>query len=330
MKECPILFQGAMVRALLDGSKTQTRRVVKDLPPWDITEICSDAGGTGKWMPNGPSPSGRGMAAGHWRDCPYGQPGDRLVPAVPMPGYDKRYCLDVFGNAWSRAKGEWKRLSPGVTSNGYRSITPAHDGKYTTRALHQLVCEAFYGPAPDGLDQVRHLNGDQSDNSPENLDYGTQEQNWQDRAAHGCGMGERHRAAKLTAKDVAVIRSSSLPQRELAAQYGVTQSTIQSARVGAHWASDRKPAAPNMPRIASRILLEIVSVRVERLNDIGEDDAFDEGIQFINGRYTFNGGLHESRTAKESFRALWESINGAGSWDVNPFVWCVSFKRVAP
>lgn len=78
MKERPILFNGAMVRAILVGKKTQTRRLVKDLPSWPITEIVPDAGGSGRWLPNGPSLTGRGMAAGHWRLCPYGQPGDRL------------------------------------------------------------------------------------------------------------------------------------------------------------------------------------------------------------------------------------------------------------
>jgi hypothetical protein len=81
-----------------------------------------------------------------------------------------------------------------------------------------------------------------------------------------------------------------------------------------------------MPRWASRITLEITDVRVQRLQDISEEDAIAEGIKFLNGRYTFNEGLHESRTAKESYMALWESINGVGSWDVNSWVWALSFR----
>lgn len=90
-----------------------------------------------------------------------------------------------------------------------------------------------------------------------------------------------------------------------------------------------KPAI-HMPRAASRITLEITGVRVERLWDISETDAVAEGIQLLNGRYTFNGGLHESRTAVESYRALWESINDPGSWDESPWVWVVEFRRVQP
>lgn len=86
----------------------------------------------------------------------------------------------------------------------------------------------------------------------------------------------------------------------------------------------------HMPRWASRITLEVVSVRVERLQDISEEDAKAEGIELLNGRYTFNAGAHESHTAVESFRALWESINGPGSWDSNPWLWVVEFKRITP
>jgi hypothetical protein len=83
-----------------------------------------------------------------------------------------------------------------------------------------------------------------------------------------------------------------------------------------------------MPRWASRITLEVTEVRVQRLQEITEQEAVDEGIKLLNGRFTFNEGMHESRTASESFRALWESINGAGSWDKNPWVWAVSFRKI--
>ena len=86
----------------------------------------------------------------------------------------------------------------------------------------------------------------------------------------------------------------------------------------------------HMPRAASRILLEIVSVRVERLQDIGEADARAEGVtiedQHMRG-YCAGEFLPPSIRA---YRDLWESINGAGSWGANPWVWVVEFKRVAP
>lgn len=100
----------------------------------------------------------------------------------------------------------------------------------------------------------------------------------------------------------------------------------------------------HMPRAASRILLEIASVRVERLHDISEVDAIAEGGRFVDfGKNKFGQqqpGWRCDRlpsspddaldSAKWAYANLWESINGAGSWDDNPWVWVVEFKRVAP
>jgi hypothetical protein len=89
----------------------------------------------------------------------------------------------------------------------------------------------------------------------------------------------------------------------------------------------------HMPRAASRITLEITGVRVERLNDISEVDAIDEGIgEFIGGWacLTDDAPQQAGATPQQGYRYLWERINGAGSWDANPWVWCVSFRRVTP
>lgn len=80
----------------------------------------------------------------------------------------------------------------------------------------------------------------------------------------------------------------------------------------------------------SRILLEITCLRVERLNDINDEDAEAEGIvKFQDGK--FANYLSESGyalNAKSSYASLWESINGTGSWDANPWVWIIEFRRV--
>lgn len=78
----------------------------------------------------------------------------------------------------------------------------------------------------------------------------------------------------------------------------------------------------HMPRAASRITLEISSVRVERLQDISPDDCIAEGAWPIEKRDLGRG--HEAVAA---FRSLWEGINGPDSWVVNPWVWAVEFKR---
>lgn len=71
----------------------------------------------------------------------------------------------------------------------------------------------------------------------------------------------------------------------------------------------------HMPRWASRITLEISGVRVERLNDCSEADACAEGWPA------------DDSDPRQWYAALWEQINGPGSWDANPWVWVVEFRR---
>ncbi len=216
MKDRPILFSGAMVRALLDGSKTQTRRVVNMPPSWDCF-VCADWG-DGWW----PYRSDDGESPNYDNNeipmrCPYGQPGERL---------------------WVRET--WR----GVVEIGPPGAPIEHG-------------VARYVPDQQHCRRV---------------------------------------------------------------EYAATQD------------KDGEPWRPSihMPRWASRILLEIVSVRVERLNDCGEADARAEGVT-IEDRHM--AGYCAGQFLPPSIRAyrdLWESINGAGSWDANPWVWVVEFKRVAP
>lgn len=77
-----------------------------------------------------------------------------------------------------------------------------------------------------------------------------------------------------------------------------------------------------MPRWASRITLEIISIRVERLHDISEEDARAEGVAFVPCYVSSSSPL------KQSYRDLWESIHGKGSWSLNPWVWVLSFKTL--
>jgi len=74
----------------------------------------------------------------------------------------------------------------------------------------------------------------------------------------------------------------------------------------------------SMPRSASRVLLEITDVRVERLQEISDEDAWAEGCE----PYDCN--------PLEWFRAMWEFDNGPGSWDANPWVWVILFRRIQP
>lgn len=120
------------------------------------------------------------------------------------------------------------------------------------------------------------------------------------------------------------VRETWLPRAAgTAALYRADYSDIEAAGL-AGMCSDRgwRPSI-HMPRWASRITLEITGVRVERLNEISGADCIAEGIVEADApSYIF--GL------QEAYRDLWESINGTGSWAVNPWVWCVEFRRVTP
>ena len=85
-----------------------------------------------------------------------------------------------------------------------------------------------------------------------------------------------------------------------------------------------------MPRIASRILLEITGVRVERLQDISEEQAKAEGLLFEDGQWSGAPGLPSFGIPVPAFAHLWISINGVEGWNANPWVWVVEFRRVTP
>lgn len=250
MKERPILFSAPMVRAILGGTKTQTRRIVKlphqnPLGQWEPITIGGPNGGRtaeGSTIPE------QG-AIWHTRTgdtmlCPYGMPSDRL----------------------------WLR-------------------------------ETWMPDAPrDG--------------------------SWPDVEFFGC------KGAPL----------DLIPERFRKPEHCLFRSTWNGSEL-VGW----KPSI-HMPRWASRILLEVTGVRVERLQDISETDAIAEGIEpnWIgdlsvgpNGfggqgwvpdcgwrHYTNSIDGDPAYTPIESYRSLWESINGAGSWEANPWVWVIEFRRV--
>ena len=95
-----------------------------------------------------------------------------------------------------------------------------------------------------------------------------------------------------------------------------------------------------MTRWAARILLEVVSVRVERLQEISEEDAKREGVAGYDPEPADEGGtffswrgVSTAPSVRAHFMHLWEKLNGKRpgcSWSDNPFVWRVEFRRVEP
>lgn len=113
--------------------------------------------------------------------------------------------------------------------------------------------------------------------------------------------------------------------------------TVYQEHFGSESREDRgfpwRPAI-HMPRWASRILLEITDVHVERLHSISDRDALAEGLFQLpaSGRYCLQPGMQyfgmASHNAKEVYSWLWESIYGEESWQANPWVWVIKFKRI--
>ena len=90
----------------------------------------------------------------------------------------------------------------------------------------------------------------------------------------------------------------------------------------------------HMPRWASRITLEITSVRVERLQEISIEDAKAEGAwgpddSIVQKVADYFGTDIFSANPRKAFQMLWESINGPDSWAANPWMWAIEFRRLA-
>ncbi|CNI74784.1 phage-like protein [Yersinia massiliensis] len=89
----------------------------------------------------------------------------------------------------------------------------------------------------------------------------------------------------------------------------------------------------HMPRWASRINLLITGVRVERLNDISEQDAISEGLEcYVDDGVPYYGPFNNGDCRPDVvFRGLWDSIYGqkeGENWQANPWVWVIEFERM--
>lgn len=126
--------------------------------------------------------------------------------------------------------------------------------------------------------------------------------------------------------------------RETWARYNIDQDShdmAYRATTPEDWPKEgRWRPSIHMPRWASRILLEITNIGVQRLSSISQADAAREGLVRLpaTGRYCLNQGDQyfggASHDAREVFSWLWESIYGEESWQANPWVWVIEFKRI--
>lgn len=263
MKERPILFQGAMVRALLAGTKTQTRRAItftEQQQRWlqDPTLYLQrmygtspppnpvDFGTRGLWRIVGPDyPDGKDDDV----RCPYGAPGDRL---------------------WVREAWKWH----GGRMDCTRPRTADH---------RSLFDELYVSFVADGARVTLKPNGE----------------DWPVPKAPPQREGEVY----------------SL--RDAPEDFHYTGENTYTDRLQRWWNRTIPPI--HMYRWACRLVLEVTAVRVERLQEISRGDAMDEGCPFPN--------MAQGDDPRQWYATLWDSINGAGSWAANPWVWVLEFRK---
>lgn len=252
-RERPILFSAPMVRALLAGTKTQTRRAIKPQPFIDD------------------------LSNFHWNGWNYGQSvyGEPHVQALasPIPGSLTKRVACPFGKPGDRL---WVREAWRIGAWDHDDGTFAID----------------YRASPE----IKRTPWVTNPNDPEGEDFNN-------RWISLCDQLEA-RGVKADAEGRYRWEPGECPLP---------------------W----RPSI-HMPRWASRITLEIADVRVQRLQDISGLDAIAEGLDHVNDGAAAFGVKGFARSwsndPRVAYRALWESINGAGSWDANPWVWAISFR----
>lgn len=165
------------------------------------------------------------------------------IPVSPnddyMAGTDGQiYSRTVYKGFGKKVLTDWYPLVGHKSLKGYLTISLSHQGKKVTKGVHRLVCMAFHGmPTPATL-VARHLNGNPQDNRPENLAWGDQYENWQDRRFHGTVLyGEDHPSAKLTNAEREHLRwaieKGLCSHKHAARMLGMTQSAISELIAGA-------------------------------------------------------------------------------------------------
>jgi len=196
MSDRPIIFSAPMIRALLDGRKSMTRRILKSQPPEWVTRMCHE--GRNGWI---------GSGDGHG-----------VLMHVPYAVGDRLWCREAWSGAYQ-----------------FRNVPPSQRVSVAT---------------PDGpilRDDIWYW----ADGNPEFGDY------------------------------------------------------------------ERPRPSIHMPRWASRLTLTVTDVRVQRVQDISEDDAFEEGVTRLDVPLA---------TYKAAFRDLWNHLHGPHAWDRNDWVAAYTFE----
>jgi hypothetical protein len=142
-------------------------------------------------------------------------------------------------------------LKPGVSSAGYESVSLCRDGMIRNRRVNRIICAAFHGPAPSPDHHAAHNDGNRRNNRADNLRWVLPVENESDKRTHGTARvgekhwskfmperrarGEGHGLAKLTVEKVRAIRTDTRKQREIARDFGISQTTVGRVKNRSVW-----------------------------------------------------------------------------------------------
>jgi hypothetical protein len=154
---------------------------------------------------------------------------------------DSSYYVSTTGEVFSKFSKGLRKLKPWICKgNGYWMVATVIGDERKKRTVHRMMAEAFFGPSTLA---VNHKNGERGDNRIENIEYCTFKENSRHAVdVLGKGRGETHGQARLTEPDVLAIRSCGLTLKQIALQYGISESHASSVRRGIFWSHLNKPA----------------------------------------------------------------------------------------
>lgn len=177
----------------------------------------------------------------------------------PVPDYPGYYA-DSEGQIWSDRRGPLHRMRGFASARGYKGTLLRRGGVSVMARFHQLVCAAWHGPCPEGM-ECRHLDGNPANNHPENLEWSTHLVNMGDRERHGTlRRGEDSPVAKLTEREVQAIReraASGEPYSLIAADFGIATNTARQIAAGRSWKHAAGPIRVSRRKLDAGRVLEI-------------------------------------------------------------------------
>lgn len=154
-----------------------------------------------------------------------------------IPGFPD-YKITKSGRVFSYKRGKRRELARVSGSGGYIQVYLYVDNAGHVKKIHRLLAETFLVPGP-GETVARHLDGDINNNVLENIAWGTYKDNSADRIRHGrSGLGEKNAFSKLKLSDVLRIADrlrTSATLKSIAAEFGVSYSTIKKINTGVRW-----------------------------------------------------------------------------------------------